>query len=289
MPNATGGMRSGQPSVRVLDPRDLRRPSGPREQHAAGHPAEVGEAALDVRARGDVVEVEAVADREDEQSGGEQPPCSPRLPAGDGERPDDERHEDQIRERVREVRRHRSGRAAERVDDSGKDDRGADRADCERADHAVEPEPAAKRSHPRAQEQHDRRVGEWIKEEVAEVCERRRRRARVVADRDRPDGVAGAPRHHRKAHEDPREAVAPQDDPAREARAPAAKTMLSKTQSLRNARRPPLKWNVNSSAQSASVAVTASRTGVAWRRDVSCRMREGSTQSGAAPSPFLLT
>ena len=99
--------RRAVPSPRPWRARALasRLPGRPGEQHAAGDPAEVGRASVHVRPGRRLVEVEAVADREDEQAGREERPRAVRAPAGDRERPDDERDQRQVGERIREVRR----------------------------------------------------------------------------------------------------------------------------------------------------------------------------------------
>jgi hypothetical protein len=97
---------------------------------------------------GSLVEVEAVADREDQEPGGDEAPGAVGSPARDRQRPHDHPDQGQVEERVGDVRRdRRSGRPVDRAEDGREDDRGADRADGETADHAVEPEARAKLAH----------------------------------------------------------------------------------------------------------------------------------------------
>ena len=105
-PKPTGATTSGQPSIAAGD-------SASRGCHAAHasstqpatQPRSVGRA-VRVRADGGLVEVEAVADREDEQPGGDEAPRAVGPPAGDRERPDDHADQRQVEQRVGDVRRH---------------------------------------------------------------------------------------------------------------------------------------------------------------------------------------
>src|SRR2546422_11136547 len=94
------------------------------------------------------------------------------------------------------------------------DDGGTERRNGETADHSVQPEASPQRSSARAHEQYDGRVRRWVDGEKADVGNRRKRRARVVGDCERPDRVADAPGDDGGSHQDPGESVAPVDDPA---------------------------------------------------------------------------
>ena len=127
-------------------------PRRPGEQHAAADPAQVGCAAGNVRAGCRLEQVQTVADREDEQTGGDQCPRSADSPAGDREHPDHERDRRQVGERIGEIGRDRRLRAAGGVEHRLEHDRGTDRRHGQAGDDAVEPDAASDGARTRAQQ-----------------------------------------------------------------------------------------------------------------------------------------
>ncbi len=167
------------------------------DQHEGGRPEDVNPGSLDIGAGGRLEEVDGVRERRREDAEAEEEPASTRPSAGEGEDADDRGQEQDVTERVGEVRddgRCRSRRALEHELD---EDRGAEGGRRQRRRDSVEPERAPDRPGARAKQQNEpdvekrvegdepevrhRRVGLGLEDRVPELAER------PAADRDRDD------------------------------------------------------------------------------------------------------
>ena len=180
-----------------------RLPRRPGEQHAAADPAQVGRAAGDVRAGGRLEQVQAVADREDEQTGSDQTPGPADSPAGDGEHPDHERDRRQVGERVGEIRCDRGLRAAGGFEHRLEHDRRADCRHGQAGDDPVEPDAAPDAAGTRAQQQKQRDVDGRVNGQPERVGEGRVGRRLEGDIGKRPDRVPDAPEDDGRPDQDP--------------------------------------------------------------------------------------
>ena len=197
-----------------------RLPRRPGEQHAAADPAEVGRATGDVRAGGRLEQVEAVADREDEQTGGDQTPGPADSPAGDGEHPDHERDRRQVGERIGEIRRDRGLRAARGLEHRLEDDGGADCRHGQAGDDPVEPDAAPDGAGTRAQQQEQSRRR---RARTPQARTRRRATGRAAPPgrrRQTSRSCSRRPTRRRRPHQDPGGALARARDATRDANGP---------------------------------------------------------------------
>ena len=146
-------------------------PGRERDEQRREGPQDVDKAPLLVRV--DLEQVDAVCDRGGEEAETEDQPATVEPPAGEREDAEDGREQQDVAERIGEVRRDRAARALEGPEDDLDEHGGAERrrGDCRRR--PVEPERAGKRSRPALHHQHDRHVRQRIESDPAEVGERR--------------------------------------------------------------------------------------------------------------------
>ena len=120
-------------------------------------------------------EVDTVRDRGGEERHADHDPLAPGVTADEPEHTDDEREQDDVPERVGEVRGDRQGVALGVVERELEQERRADRPDREGDADTVEPDAAVEARDPRANEQQQRDVRRRVEEEVERVGDRRRR------------------------------------------------------------------------------------------------------------------
>ena len=195
-------------------------PCRPGEQHAAADPAQVGRAAGDVRAGCRLEQVQTVAHREDEQTGGDQTPGSADSPAGDREHPHHERDRRQVGERIGEIGCDRGLRAAGGLEHRLEHDGGTDCRHGQAGDDAVEPDAAPDSAGTRAQQQQERDVDGRVHRQPERVGERRVGRRRQVDIGKRPDRVPDAPGDDRRPDQHPGGTLTRARQPARDAHDP---------------------------------------------------------------------
>ena len=111
--------RAEQRAIVELDARDATRalPGRERDENERDRPDEIEVRPLDVAADRRLVEVDGVADRVQQQSGGDQRPRAAGLPARDREDEDDEREQEHVADRIGEVRDHDERASVRGVDD----------------------------------------------------------------------------------------------------------------------------------------------------------------------------
>ena len=128
-------------------------PGGGADEDRGRPPAGVERAAgLPLALRGED-EVERVREPEAQDAGEQQAERAVHAPAAGGDRADDDADEDEVGDRVGEVRDDGEAvLAGRRVEHRLDDDGGADRADRERRGDAVDPERAREPAHARAQQ-----------------------------------------------------------------------------------------------------------------------------------------
>ena len=189
-------------------------PRSESEQGNARHVEQVRDHARGGRAVRHLPQVDRVGHRQDEEAAAEERPGPIEPPAAQREHPDHERREQQVADRVCELR-HDGGKPSaggpqHRLDD----DRRADRADAEPGDDPVQPDAGGNRAPLTAGEQHQAEIAGRIEGEPQEVADRGDRRARDVLQPQRPQEVARSvegepcPDHH------PGEAALPDPDGA---------------------------------------------------------------------------
>ena len=178
-----------------------RLPDRPGHHDGGQRPARIHQAARLVGLRGVLQQVEAVADRERDQSGADPYPGAVNPPARDRQRAHDERQEDDVRERVGEVCGHLEGLATYVVEHRLEDDCRGDRGHCQAADGAVQQETAIDVLDAGAQKEADGRVHGQVEEEVAHIRGGWDRDLLEVPEDAPVVEVAGGPGGERQAEE----------------------------------------------------------------------------------------
>ena len=145
-------------------------PGRERDQQRRGRPQGVDEAPLLVGV--DLEQVDAVCDRRREDAETEDQPATVELPAGEREDAEDGRQQQDVAERVGEVRRDRAARALEGPEDDLDEHGRAERRRGHGRREPVEPERSGERPCPALHQQHDRDVRQRIERDPAEVGER---------------------------------------------------------------------------------------------------------------------
>ena len=185
----------------------------------ATQPRSVGDA-VRVRADGRLVQVEAVADREDEQAGGDEAPGAAGPPAGDGERPDDDARSASGRRAGRRCwSRPRPCEPPIVLEDRLEDDRGADaprRPAPPMTPSSQRLERSVRRANAAAARARRRRAGR----PRGSRCRRSTGTAGWQVDRERPDRVPDPPGDDGRPDQYPRRTLARARQPARNAHDP---------------------------------------------------------------------
>ena len=178
-------------------------PGGGREEHQARGPAAVPQARVDVGLVGDGDEVVGVGDPEEHDAQAQQRPGAIGAPAAQREGGDDDREQDEVADRVGEVRGDAERVAADRVQHGLQDDRGAHGAGGERGGQPVDPQRLRRPLDPRAQQQAQAGEDERVEGQVAGVGDRRHGDDGVVGEDERPVDVAAGPQQRAGADEAP--------------------------------------------------------------------------------------
>jgi hypothetical protein len=197
------------PAARISDAALTSRtlPCGDRQQNHAGDPDRVQPGALDERLVGDPVQVEAVGDREQDQPATDQRPGPARPPRAQREGADDEGDQEQVAERIGEVRRD-DGRRAAGIRDHRRDHHGgSDRADGQDADEPVQPSARPDSAQARTNQQHQRDVRRRVEAQVQHIGPRGVRRRLEHLDEDAPVDRAQGPGQHPAAQDGPDQPV----------------------------------------------------------------------------------
>ena len=169
-------------------------PGGDREQEHPCRPERVEHRPLRIGAGRVEVEEEAVGEHDQREREPHDGPGPPGTAPGEREDEDDDREQYEVGDRVGEVDDHLEPLAVRVGQHDLQHDRGAQRRDGERGDHAVEPDAAVERGDARAHEQGEREVAGRVEREVERVADRDARRAPAVdeveadvAERERED------------------------------------------------------------------------------------------------------
>ena len=203
--HATGTARSGRPSIsNCRSSLESIQAANAISSDEAGHSVSI-EASLLVVV--DLEQVDAVCDRGGEDAETEDQPATVELPAGEREDAEDGGQQQDIAERIGEVRRDRAARALEGPEHDLDEHGGAERRRGHGRREPVEPERSGERPCPALHQQHDRDVRQRIERDPADVGERRE------AGRVGGEGIELAERVARRArrHHRPRESIFPDE------------------------------------------------------------------------------
>ena len=164
-----GEERAALDVERALVPR-----AGPRgggDEEGRERPQHVDRAARLVRV--DLEQVDGVGDRGRQEAEREEEPAALEPPAGERDDPDDGREQEDVAERVGDVRRDRAPRALGTADHHLDQHGRAERRGGDGGRQPVEPERAGDEPRPLPQQQHDPDVEQRVEREPARVRERR--------------------------------------------------------------------------------------------------------------------
>ncbi len=192
-----------------------RLPRGERQQQGRGRPEAVEDRAFDVRAGRHLEQVDAVGNRHGDQAGTDQGPVAAGSPAGHREGADDEREQQDVPERVGQVRDDLRGSAARGVEDDLEEHRRPDGRRRRGGDQPVHPDAEPEAPAARPQQEDEARIRRDVEAEVEGVGERRIGRL-AAGGEHRPGDVPGRPEEQRDREHEPAETRRTPPDRARE-------------------------------------------------------------------------
>ena len=169
-----------------------RLPRGEADQAKAGRPAEIGQALVGEVAARDLIQVADVGGGERREAGAEQQPLAPGAPPAEGEGADHQADQQDVSERVGEIRGHgRRTRALEARGDHPVDQCDPDRGDDEAREQPVQPHAHREAPHAPAQQQPHGHVATGIDREPQRIRDRWERWRLQLLEPERPDHGAG--------------------------------------------------------------------------------------------------
>ncbi len=188
-----GVATSGLPSSAIRRRPPWLNPGRDGQENAHQRPQDVEERSLHVRPGRRRPQVDGIGDRRGDECAADHDPFAPGRPADEPEHTHDESEQDDVAERIREIRRDREKSAFAVVEGQFEKKRCADRADGQRHTDSVEPDAPVEARHASANEQEERDVRSGIEEEVERVGDRRRRLVGVQRPREVAQRVGGQP------------------------------------------------------------------------------------------------